>query len=415
MICPAFGIRNLGIRNRGYIVMKKSAALLCSFAMLFSFTSCGIEKPDPELRSSGNDLKTFNIKDSRIKTDLSDRFRINASISGDDGSNLSSYELRKISLTEDQIAETIMSETGFIRDDKEDGVVEYRNDMEKLDVQLTDQLSMNSIKSPSITYSLDKGKEYKAVVENNIDEETPYDEEAKKAEELVKEILDKLHIEYGEFSVVKTDYYRMNDFYRQQIQDQKEMLEAAGSGDAEEYLTDDLELYKAGKYELLDKTFKFTEGDDCYCFYATRFFNGLPLTSGEENHKIFAAVSSRGVEYLYADNIYSSDSPFQESPVIPVEQAVNTLYNEFEEFKAKDEIKVNVDKICLSYLKTDASKEGSGGSQKLIVPVWSIHCYQTDPSGGNAFTIDYHVSALDGKKLYPEYDTFFSYGDVFFE
>lgn len=386
--------------------MKKITAVLCTFALLFSLSACSVGRPDLEIESkeqsadAGKDIKKFEIKDNRVRMDLSDKFRIDASITTGDGSSLSCYEQKTINLTEDQIADMILG-SGAKREDKADGVVGYTKDRENLDVQLVDTSAMALMNSPSLFYSLDKGKEYKAVSNYIFGDGSSEDEGAKNAAELVEGKLDKLPIEYSELQVYKAGHEQLNSIYANELEMQKEVVKEAESDSGENSY--DSMLYNMGKYELLDENFEFTAEDDCYIVRGSLMIKGLPLMISEfYNYDITAAVSSRGIEYLNLTDLYSAENPYSDASVISPEEAVNTFYKAYEASTVKDRYEVIVTDICLSYLKQGSFDESTRASKDFFVPVWSIQYKMKDADGNELGSAYCHVSAADGTLQTPE-------------
>lgn len=362
--------------------MKKITAALCTFALLFSLSSCGIERPDLEIKASeeaagsaaGKDLKKFDIKDSAIKTDLSDKFHIDARISGTDISKLASCELAPINLKEDRIAELLMTDKNYTREEKTTGAIEYKNNKEKLSVQISDMTSMALVSSPTVDYYLDKGKEYAAAAKYIWTDSYDKDEDMQKAADLVEGMLNKLNIKCDELMVSRIPFDVLNDYYQYSIDDQKEWLDKADSNDSDEPQYHDEILYSQGLYEVLDENFKFMEGDDCFIVRGNTSFNNCPVYENEFlSTSVLAAVSSRGIEYFHADNLYSYDNTFGEVSIVPVEQAVDAVYKAYEESPVKDDLDITIFSIQLGYLK-QYSEEGRFQSKHFLTPVWVISC-----------------------------------------
>lgn len=378
--------------------MKKIITLVCTLALMLSFSGCGIERPDLDIKaqeqSEGSDLKRFDIKDSRIRTDLSDRFHIDADISGHDADSLPSYELKKLILSEDQIAEMFMSGPGFKRENKNEGVVGYSKDKEKLDVYVADRNTMGYLSTPAISYALDKGKEYQAVLQVLLTDKKASDEAGKKAEELVKEKLGKLPVEYCDFTVSPIDHDALNRTYA--------ALVAGQTGELPEDGTVNEIIYTTDGPDDLDKNFRFTEEDDCYFVRGVQKIKDFPLTSEHYGYNVSAVVSSRGIEYLQIDNLYTAENPYMDSPVIPVEQAADVFYKAYGSSTAKDQIEITVDRISLSYMMQESYDEGARESKTFLLPVWSFHYVAKNSEETEIGSMYCKVSASDGKLLTPE-------------
>ena len=388
--------------------MKKITAVLCTFALAASLTACGIERPDLDTaakdQAAGSaDLKKFDIKDNHARADLSERFHIDAAISGNDADKLSSYELTKFKMTEDEIAGQFFPGGGYNREDRDTGAVEYTKDKETLYVQFVDLSSMAILNSPAVTYQQDKGTEYGAIMEYFWSDDTASDEGQEKAVELVKDKLDKLNVEYGDLTVFKMDHDTMNNYYAQAVKDLKEIKEEAESDPGEEGYSYQAELYRQGRYADLDENFSFTAEDDCYIIKGYLHQKGLPVF--DYNFQIVsikAAVSSRGIEYLYVDNLYSAENPYAETSVVSVEQAVNSLYQAFDSSALKDKTEVTVDEISLAFMKQssydDSGSLGTFSSKTIIIPAWAVKYHTGEEDPGSRTCI---VSATDGKLQNP--------------
>ena len=366
--------------------MKKITAALCTFALLFSLSSCGIERPDLEIKASeeaagsaaGKELKKFDIKDSAVRTDLSDKFHIDARISGTDISKLASCEPAPIDLKEDRIAELLMTDKNYTREEKTTGAIEYKNNKERLSVQISDMTSMALVSSPTVDYYLDKGKEYAAAARYSWTDSYDKDEDMQKAADLVEGMLNKINIKCDELMVSRIPFDVLNDRYKDAIDYQKEWLDKAdSSSDSDEPQYQDEILYNEGLYEVLDENFKFMEGDDCFIVIGNTSFNNCPVYENEFNSKsVLAAVSSRGIEYLHADNLYSYNNTFGEVSIVPVEQAVDAVYKAYEESPFKDDLDITISSIKLGYLK-QYSEGGRFQSKDILTPVWVISFFGT--------------------------------------
>ena len=389
--------------------MKKLITLICTFTLLLSFSGCGIEKPDLEQRStekqetsaSGSDIKPFKIEDSFAVADLSDSFHVDAEISGYDVKKLSNYQLAKTNLTEDSIAEKIMPAGGYKREEKNTGAIEFSSEKEKLSVQLVDMTSMRLMSTPNLTYSLDKGKEYESVLAYINPGTIASDEDEEKAAYLVRDKLDKLGLDYDDLYVQKADYEDLNNIYSQNLEEEKGWKDQPAGTDDEnsddgEYLSENAFLYSQGLYEPLDENFKFTPEDDVYVLKGRLLLGGLHFMSYQFfSYDISAAVSSRGIEYLKVENLYSTGNPYGEAETVSAEQAVDALFKAYEQSPAKDNVEVTVDHIELTFLKQTSFDNFS--SEALLTPSWWISYTLKYKDSGEALPRYCHVSAADGK------------------
>lgn len=386
---------------------KKTISVICTLAMLTGLTACGIEKPDLEtkaqIESSGSSSasedkkKIFEIKDSHLTLDLNERLHVDALVSGNSINNVSSYGLKTPDLTEDQIADILMSNCRSEYKETDSGEKIYSNDKENLSIRFVDKTPEARSSSPALIYSLDKGKEYYYVVSNIMFGDPDIDADAEKAVALVKDKLDKLHVEYGALAVSHTDHDQLNSLYGSFIKDQKEQKEHDQAVSDGSMIIDYSPYISSLLYGPLDENFQFTADDDVYIISGNIMFKELPVKTNDvyEFPSIKAAVSSRGIEYLYLDNLYSPEKSFGGSPVIPVEDAVDSFRKAFE--AASDKLDITIDSIFLAYLK-DYSEDASSSTKYSYVPVWTIGYSGTD--GDKAVTYSYcHISASDGQIL----------------
>lgn len=389
--------------------MKKITAVLCTFTLLCSISACGVERPDLEIAAkeqadgSADNLKKFEIKDSNVTTDLSDKFHIKAVISGNDVSKASSYELTNFKMSEDQVANLFFPGGGFKREDFSSGAAEYTKEKETLDVHFVDMSSMAIMSSPNITYYLDKGKEYGGIINYCWAEDKPSDADQEKAVDLVKDKLDKLGLEYGDLKISKVSHDTMNGYYIQAakwIQELKEEAESSDTGDT----SYDALLYSQGYYQDLDENFQFTAEDDCYVINGYLQQKGIPVVDhGFQTVNIRAAVSSRGIEYLFVDNLYSAENEYGGASVVPVEKAADALFKAYGSSAIKDKSEITVDKISLSYQKDYSYGESVFNSKTFIVPVWTVSYHIDDE---DSMSRSCNVSAADGN-LMDNADTLF--------
>lgn len=394
--------------------MKKLTSLFCASALLLSFSSCGVEKPDIETTTaktseetssssstsaSEEDVNKFKIEDSHITTDLNERFHIDADISGYDISKVTGYGLKTPDMNEDQVANILMSDRNCEYKEMENGEKVFSNDKEILSVRYVDKTPAARYSSPALIYSLDKGKEYHSIVWSLSYGNLEKDEDMEKAEALVKDKLDKLHIEYGDFYVSRIDNDDLNDYYGISVKEQ-----AGSEVNIIDYDANPNRAYASSftRYDMkdpLDENFQFNTEDDCYIITGSIMYKGLSLKPSVYNNypTIRAAVSSRGIEYLYLDQLYSTETSYGESAVIPLEQAVDSVYKAFTEKSDGDKLEVTIYSIELSYLK-EYSEDSSSSTKYDLVPVWTFE-YEGQYGDKHLTSYSCQVSASDGHIL----------------
>lgn len=363
---------------------------------MLSFTACNSETQEMADPKSIDDLK-IEVKDSRIQAALSGTFQIDAEVTGNDISKVSSYKVFSPAMSTDTIAGIFMPDGGYEIKDLEDGSVEYTKGKEKLVVQTKEKSD-----SPQITYCLNTDKEYRGIVGMyNGSKGSTGDTANTEAGRLIKEKLDQLNIEYCDLSLYQMNYALMNEEYANSVKDERsspELLEYTNS-------------------VPLDEHFKFMPGDDCYVINGNLMLKGLPvydpIVSSQLVWNIYAAVSSRGIEYLKINPFYSAGNANHEIPVLPVEKAVMAFcqaYNNNDE--AKEKLDISVYKICLSYQMDNVGV--TNDQRGNIDPIWSI-CYTIRPLGGKDTDINYKVckiDASDGSFTGCSEDDLFSYVDI---
>lgn len=347
---------------------KRLIAMTLTAAALASLCACGVDKPDLNAvseqpkSSEGSSAKETGIQTitrngSHIKGNPADLFNVDAEIENEKTS-MPTYYLNRINLTEDQIAGILMSIPDYKREDKEDGVVAYVNDNEKLVIDLGGKLSDGLRPSPNLTYGLDKGKEYESVVKDCIANDDPEDEESSTAVGLVKAKLDKLSIEYCDaFKVKKHTLDDLNGLYSDYFRsfDQPD-------------LSYKILLNIEGNDAKYDKDFKFTKDDNCVVVTGNLKLNDMEISGIRSNcSSITAAVSSRGIEYLYIEDLYTPDSGSSDSKILTSEQAVKAVYKNYDTSPVKDKYKVKINEIILDYRREDES------SKVVLRPVWIVY------------------------------------------
>ena len=385
---------------------KQIAALSLSLALLAGLCSCTVEKPGLEsvseqTKSSGgtpvkeSEKKKLTVSDSKIKGDLAERFHVNADVIDGGKTNLPTYYLSKINLSEDQFAEKLMSEPGYSRDDIDGQTVAFENGKEKLVVDLEGKHANPDSPSPNITYSLDKGKEYEAAVKNHSPGDKLDSAAAKTAVAAVKAMLDKLPIEYDDDLIAgKVSYTDLNFFYSSVIEyqnrDSLDNVEDPIYTDSSASLPTDriflyriddearkaalmqeqILLYSEGKDAKLDPDFKFTKDDDCFLIKGKMKINDIPVSGTFfDPYSITAAVSSRGVEYLYIENLFISDNNSSDSPVITAGQAVDAVFKLYEVLPDKENYDIYINDISLTYTRENKRSDVSKASLR---PVWIV-------------------------------------------
>ena len=375
--------------------MKKLSAVLCTVVMLFC-TSCDSGLQELQAPKSIDDMK-IEIKDSHVQAYLSETFQIDADLTGADISKLPSYNLYAPRISNDKIAEIFMPGGGYKIEDKKNGAVEYTKDKEKLFININEKTD-----EPSIKYYLDKDKgEAYGVVANTSIENLSVEATETAAADLVKEKLDMLSVEYSDLKLQKLNFTEMNERYTAVVKREQ-------SYQRNEYDTTPTE-------EPLDEHFKFTAEDDCYVITGTMILKGLPvyhpIITNDVITNIRAAVSSRGIEYLSVNPLYSAEDANHEAPVIPVEKAIKLFCKAYSDSDAsKDTLDITVDNICLSYQMDNIGvKESQKG---YIDPIWAIG-FTVRPLGGKETDINYRVckiNASDGE-FYSTKEWLFQYID----
>jgi hypothetical protein len=403
--------------------MKKYAALICTLALLTSLSACGVEKPDLEAiqtsakssEGSGSasakeketEKKKITRKDSHIKGDLAKNFHVDADITGEKTS-LPTYYLNKINLTEDQIAEKLMSTSEYIRNDTEDGLVSYVNSKtnERLAIDLNGKFSSPDSPTPNLTYGGDKGKEYEAAVKFYSPYESLESEAANNAAAQVKAMLDKLSIQYHDFfHVEKMNYDFMNEIYAEHADPIAQPDIPAELQEKYDEMASAMEILTLaeGKDAKLDKNFKFKQDDSCFVVMGNLKVNDLEIkNTGFKPYCITAAVSSRGVEYLYIEDLYIPDNGSSESPIITPEQAIEAVYKDYAASPNKDKYEMYINNMSLGYTNEPAS---SDISKVKLRPVWHCDLNITNLEHGYAFVTNCDVYADTGEMPYelPEY------------
>lgn len=368
--------------------MRRLSAVICLFIAL-SFTSCtsGISGQKP----GEIELKSFDIKDSHVRLDLSDSFRIDADISGNDISKMSCYKLNSPRMSEEKITGLFFPGGGYKREDKENESAVFTKDNEKLTVWFKDKDNKDQFECEAVEFALDKGKEYSAVLaqQSHLD----YASEAGgEAVELVKAQLDKLPVEYCDFHILKLNSTDMNNSYNAAVKEQQ-------------IIKTNNEAYEFSEDEYLDEDFKFNAGDDCYLIAGRTLLKGLPVNEGwyssyRNSYNIKAAVSSRGIEFLEIINMYSAEEAYNENPVVSAEKAVGSLYKAFDASALEDKVNVSINEISLIYCtdmdRNDPTTKGD------IVPVWFINYLVDGADGGEPQEKFCAVYASDGKIMNPE-------------
>ena len=358
-------------------------------AALASLCACGVDKPDLESVSdqtnsteassaATTEKKKLTRQDSYILGEMADKFQVEAEILNEKTSLPSCYYLSRINMSADQIAERLLSDTGYSRDDIGHGIVAFSNGNEKLVLDPDGRSTGPFFPSPNLTYALDKGKEYEAVVKYaNINEisESP---EAKKAVALVKEKLNKLPVEYdNDLKVEEFTPDDLNTYYSWHLDiDSREDIPDSNDISEEEMVPHYILLYCDSKDLKFDKDFKFSEDDSCFLVKGNMKVNDVQISTLDflsSSYSITAAVSSRGIEYLYVEDLYIPDNGSSESPMISPEQAIEAFYTGYADSQYKDNYEVKIDKICLNYIKEDTSDgQKIDASNVKLRPAWTL-------------------------------------------
>ena len=399
--------------------MKKIAAALCTLTLLVSFSACGVEKPDLESVSEKakstegssakeTEKKALTRKDSHIKGDLAKNFHVDVDIQGEKTS-LPTYYLSRINLTEEQLAEKLMSSSDRSRNDKEDGVVVFTGDKEKLVIDLDGKGSNPDFPSPNLTYGLDKGKEYEAVVKGHVPYESLDTDASKQAVAKVREILDKLPIEYSDdFKVEKMNYDFLNDYYSMMVdpKGQSELPDEIKEqfDEAADMRSDNMLLLSEGKDAKLDKDFKFGKDDGCFIVTGNMKVNDMVISGMDfRPYSITAAVSSRGVEFLFIEDLYIPDNGSTASPIVTPEQAAEAVYKDFESSTNKDKYEAYINGMSLTYTKELST---SDTSKTKLRPVWKCTMSITNIDHGYATTSTCEVYADTGEMVSPYFQEY---------
>ena len=399
---------------------KRIIAMTLTAAGLASLCACGVDKPDlksvsdqtnsTEVTSAATtEKKKLTRQDSYILGEMADKFQVEAEIINEKTSLPSCYYLSRINMTADQIAERLLSDTGYSRDDIGHGIVAFSNGNEKLVLDPDGRSTGPFFPSPNLTYALDKGKEYEAVVKGlNINESSDSDE-AKKAVNRVKEMLSKLPVEYDDnFEVEEythealNEYYSMFNFSPEEPLDIPDEIQDQSNRSEDKMISGNILLYSEGKDAKLDKDFKFSEDDSCYIVTGNMKVSDLQITDMFFNtNSISAAVSSRGIEYLYVENLYIPDNGSSETPIISPEQAIESLYNDYAASPNKDNFKVEINKISLNYMKENESSDTgkTGTSTVKLRPVWALSLYIHDIEKGEEMPQEAYIYADNGKLI----------------
>lgn len=384
--------------------MKRLSAAICLIVML-SFSACDKRINGLQPAGAGGEIEKFNIKDSHVKLDLSDSFRIDADINGYDINKISAYKLYYPDVSEDKIAEIFMPEGGYKCEDLDDGSVRYTKDKESLEVHIKDKGSDNC---SYIEYIGDTEKEYGYIIDTTA-KDLPTVVTDGEAYDLVKEKLDKLPIDYDDLYIRRLNYNDMNESYAEIVRSENDT-----SG----------EESSASNEEKLDENFRFNAGDDCYVITGRTKMKGLSFfsyidllfsyfdTGYGKSHNICAAVSSRGIEYIVIRDMYSAKDPYDETPVISPEKAVEALYLAYDSSVDKDKIAISIDKIDLIYeIDTYVKDPEIKGN---MTPFWAIRYLIEGHDGGEPEKRICTVSVSDGIRQ-EDNDYLFSYfGEQYF-
>ena len=412
--------------------MKKIATALCTMTLLMSFSACGVEKPDlgsvtekvkssegSSAREKETEKKTLSRKDSHLKGDFAKRFHVDADIEGEKA-NLPTYYLSKINLSEDQLAEKLMSSPEYNRSESEKGIVFFSNEKETLAIDMNGLYSNPVAPSPSLTYALDKGKEYEEVIKGNAPYESLDSEASKKAVAQVTEILDKLPIQYHEhFDVEKVNYDFLNEMYsfhvdpanQPEIPDEViEQLDLPEDGST--IISNGILKLAEGKDAKLDKDFKFSKDDSCFVVAGNMKVNDMQISgAGFNPYSITAAVSSRGVEYLYIEDLYIPDNGSSDSSTVTAEQAAEAVYKDWDSVPEKENYEVYINKMSLKYTKEipSSDKEKADTSKAKLRPVWDCELHINSIDHGYATVSNCEVYADTGEMTSPFFEEFISY------
>ena len=389
-------------------------------AVLFGLCSCTVEKPDLEAvteqvkssegtSSKESGKKKLTVKDSKIKGDLDKKFHVSGDIIDGGKTNMPTYILSKINLSADQFAEKLMSEKGYNRNDIDGHTVAFESGKEKLVVDLEGKHTNPLNPSPNITYSLDKGKEFESAIKNHRPDSDLDSAAAKSAVAQVTAMLDKLPIEYDDdFLVGMVDYTTLNTYYQFDLpgsnpdlpDDIREQIDVEAQ--TAMILQDHILLYIEGKDSNLDPDFKFTKDDNIFLVKGKMKINDMPVSgSFIEPYCITAAVSSRGVEYLYIENLYIADNGSSDSSIITAEQAVEAAFKDYEALPNKEDYEVYINDITLNYMRDN--KNAANGlpdaSKASLRPVWVLGMDITNHKDGYGTVSDAKVYADSGELM----------------
>ena len=292
-----------------------------------------------------------------------------------------------------------MPEGGYKCEDLDDGSVRYTKDKESLVVHIKDKGSDNC---SYIEYIGDTEKEYGYIIDTTA-KDLPTVVTDGEAYDLVKEKLDKLPIDYDDLYIRRLNYNDMNENYAEIVRSENDT-----SG----------EESSASNEEKPDENFRFNAGDDCYVITGRTKMKGLSFfsyidllfsyfdTGYRNSHNICAAVSSRGIEYLVVKDMYSAKDPYDETPVISPEKAVEALYLAYDSSVDKDKIAINIDKIDLIYeIDTYVKDPEIKGN---MTPFWAIRYLIEGNDGGEPEKRICTVSVSDGIRR-EDNDYLFSY------
>ena len=409
---------------------KRITAVLLTVSTLACLCACGVEKPELEpvsvqtnstevTSAATTEKKKSTVRNSHIKHDFSKSFHVDADVKDCNKTSLPVYDLKRIDLTEDQFAKSLMSGSGYSRKKTTEGVTVYIGSNEKLVVDLDGRYSNPVLPSPNLTYALDKGKEYETAVKD-IKPGKPLDnEDAVNAAAQVKEILDKLPVKYDDDLLVgKIEYDELNENYSSCLgnddpDSSDEDNDQSNLVDPDLSLIDNVLLSCEGQNAQLDKDFRFTPNDGCFVVKGKLKIDNRQISGSLfDPYSITAAVSSRGIEYMHIDNLYSTDNGSSDSPVIPAEQAVEAVYNEYVDSMNGDIFEVYINKIDLNYLKDFEASENleSEVYKASLRPVWRVSMEITNDKNGYRDVREAEVYA-DSGELVTECDLI-SYLDI---
>lgn len=383
---------------------KQITAVLITVSTLACLCACGREKPELEPvsvqteSSEGSSVREtekarLTRSDSRIMGKLDDKFDVDAYVLNEKKELPAYYILNRINLTEDQLAEKLMSKSGYVREDKDLGIVTFANDDERLVIDLAGKTNPMYL-SPNLTYaSADMGKYYEFVFRGSVanTNEGADSAEAAKAVSLVKEMLNKLPVQYhDDFEVEKIDSYDLNSRYSvfKRFREQNDIDIPDENKDKiakldRSILYGNLLLLTEGKNAELDKDFIFSEDNSCFLVCGFMKADDLQInTPGTyPDPSIKAVVSSRGIEYLYIEDLYIPDNgSLEEAPLISPEQAIEAVYKDYAASPNKDNFRVKIEQISLNYLKEEKQTgtdymfddKATAPSSVKLRPAWTV-------------------------------------------